>query len=150
MGDMGTSSDSLTYYCIYVSSAVNLFTKSNLVDLLTHCREANRRIDVTGMLLYQDGNFMQALEGPEDKVKALLEKILKDPRHRGILLLIEGTTRNRRFPDWSMGFRDLNSAEVKNIPGFSDFLNTPLGSQHYRIQPSDCEKLLDFFKQSQR
>jgi len=68
---------------IYVSSAVTEFSKSELVDLLESCHANNANLGVTGMLLYKDGNFMQALEGNEDVVRGLHAKIALDPRHRG-------------------------------------------------------------------
>ena len=48
---------------VYVSAARKLFDEAELSALLTQCRANNARLGVTGVLLYADGNFMQALEG---------------------------------------------------------------------------------------
>jgi hypothetical protein len=40
---------------------------------LEQSRENNLRLDVTGMLLYKGGNFMQMLEGEKDAVLGLYE-----------------------------------------------------------------------------
>ena len=48
--------------------------------------------------------FIQALEGPEDAVEAILHRIGQDPRHRGMQLILSYDDENREFPDWNMGF----------------------------------------------
>jgi len=77
------------------------------------------------MLLYKDGNFMQAIEGDEDVVRALHARIALDPRHRGLITLLEGSVPERQFPDWSMGFQNLDAGDAQSVPGYSQFLNTP-------------------------
>ena len=47
-----------------------------------------------------------------------------------------------------MGFRDLNSAEVRSLPGYSEFLNTPLTGKEFAADPSRAHKLLLTFKKS--
>ncbi len=51
------------FFLVYVSSAVVPFTPAALVDLLATSHKNNSKSAVSGMLLYKDGNFMQALEG---------------------------------------------------------------------------------------
>jgi hypothetical protein len=60
------------YYLVYVSAAVTWFSEAELRALLTGARFRNENADITGMLLYKDGNFMQALEGSE---AAVLDRI---------------------------------------------------------------------------
>ena len=102
------------------------------------------------MLLYKDGNFMQVLEGDEDTVRALSTKIADDPRHRGLITLLQGPREERQFPDWSMGFCDLASAEVLSIPGYNEFLNTPLTREEFSADPSRSQRLLLTFKENMR
>lgn len=117
-----------------------------LRDILTVCRNNNSRLKITGMLLHKDGNFVQALEGSKDDVLSLMERIKKDPRHHGIITLVEGYTDNRQFSDWSMGFQELNSPEVRLVPGYSEFLNTPLTEAEFSSNPSRCQLLLNTFR----
>ena len=105
---------------------------------------------ITGMLLYNDGNFMQVLEGEEEGVRDLFGKITRDPRHRGIITLLQEHQRERQFPEWSMGFRDLNSPEVLSTPGYSEFLNTPLTGEEFSSAPPRAQKLLLMFKKHMR
>ncbi|HTE06515.1 MAG TPA: BLUF domain-containing protein [Planctomycetota bacterium] len=138
------------YDLAYASSAVGTFTPAQLVELLQISRDNNERLGITGMLLYKDGNFMQVLEGEESSVKALYAKIALDPRHRGVLQLLQSHETERQFPDWSMGFRDLSGAAAHDIPGYSEFLNEPLTAPAFASVPGRCRKLLALFRQSMR
>ena len=136
------------FHLTYVSSAAQEFSKADLNELLAQCRENNMRLGITGMLLYKDGNFMQILEGDKDTVRGLYTKISADPRHTGDLVLYQGTSEERQFPDWSMGFRDLDSPEARANPGYNEFLNTPLTGQEFSENPTRSQKLLLTFKKS--
>lgn len=136
------------FFLVYVSSATRPFSRSDLEELLATSRDNNARAGITGMLLYKEGNFMQVLEGEEEAVRAVYDKIGEDPRHRGEITLQEGFTEERQFPDWSMGFRDLLSPETRSVPGYSEFLNTPLTGQEFSEDPSRAQKLLLTFKKT--
>jgi hypothetical protein len=136
------------FFNVYVSSATELFSRSELSDLLAQSRANNARSGITGMLLYKDGNFMQALEGEERAVRSLYDKIGRDRRHRGMITILEGPLVERQFPDWSMAFCDLNSPAVHATPGYSEFLNTPLTGEEFSSAPKNSQKLLMMFKQN--
>jgi hypothetical protein len=133
-------------FFVYLSSAVEPLSPAELRDLLAQSRINNVRLDITGLLLYKDGNFMQALEGEAAAVHSLYAKIGRDRRHRGLLTLLQGPLAERHYSDWSMGFRDLNAADVRSMPGYSEFLNTPLTGAEFRSDASRCQKLLLTFK----
>jgi hypothetical protein len=137
-------------YMIYVSSAVRLFSTAELAELLKKSREKNTAAGVTGILLYRDGNFMQVLEGEEKAVRATYARILRDPRHHGAFVLKEGRTEERQFPDSSMAFRDCDSPEVKALPGYSAFLDTPLTRAEFEHDHTFVQRLLLTFKQTMR
>ena len=56
-----------------------------MVSLLERARRNNARVGVTGLLLYREGNFMQALEGREEDVTGVHGRIAGDPWHRGLI-----------------------------------------------------------------
>lgn len=110
------------FYAVYSSSAVRPFSEAELEELLRRSRESNKRLGVTGMLLYKDGRFMQALEGEESVVRTLFQKIAADPRHCDVKLLDQGFTEEREFGDWSMGFERLTGDGLEAPEAASDFL----------------------------
>lgn len=130
----------------YVSSAVAPFTAEDLEALLNQCVRDNKRVGITGMLLYKDGNFMQSLEGPEDHVRRLHAKIGVDPRHRGLITLLQGDSGDRQFPNWSMSCRNLTGFKPSGIAGYDEFLNSPLTGAEFNGNPSRAHQLLLMFK----
>lgn len=138
------------FQLVYVSNATEPFTKDQLRALLKGSHRRNAQAGITGLLLYKDGNFMQALEGEESAVRKLFEKIKRDSRHTDIITLLQHSIPERQFPDSSMAFRDLNSAESKAIPGYSEFLNTPLDGELMRKDLPRCLRLLLLFKKNIR
>lgn len=93
---------------------------------------------------------MQVLEGPDDSVGALLHKIERDNRHRGVLRLAKKIIEQRSFADWSMAFQNLDSLNAVNHPAYSPFLSTSLLDSQFRSQPDACYKLLLSFKAGMR
>jgi len=140
----------LLYQIVYTSTATENFGRAELVDLLKGSVERNTRAGITGLLLYQDGTFMQALEGDEAAVIALFSKISHDPRHHHVIPLIHERIEQRDFPGSAMAFRDLDAPELRDLPGYSEFLNTPLHGELLAGDISKCKRLLLIFKQNMR
>ena len=103
------------YALVYVSTAVRPFSEAELERLLRTSRANNARLGITGMLLHEGRTFIQQLEGEEAVVRALFATIRADARHRDVLEVSAGPAA-RRFADWSMGYCDVNDADVKR-PG---------------------------------
>ena len=136
------------YFLVYVSSAVRLFSSSELEGILAVSRANNTALGVSGMLLYKGGNLMQVLEGDQRTVRDLYARIARDPRHKGLMILLDGPQEKPMFGEWSMAFRDLDNADLTSVPGYSEFLNTPLTDSEFRTDPALSQRLLNTFKQS--
>ncbi|WP_428679530.1 BLUF domain-containing protein [Sphingopyxis sp.] len=87
---------------IYVSVADPLVRDADIAAILTSARRNNARDELTGALIYNGFNFMQALEGPDEKVEACLAIIRADARHSGMVELRRRTIETRTFAEWSM------------------------------------------------
>ncbi|MCG5508749.1 ABC transporter substrate-binding protein [Ectothiorhodospira lacustris] len=112
--DQGTES-----FVLYVSRTVEPLGDESLQAILRTARIANARSGVTGFLIYQDGQFMQMLEGPRAQVEATMARIRLDPRHEDVHIVAEGDIRTRVFSDWSMGFQDMSRSSGE--PDFSQW-----------------------------
>lgn len=95
----------MMYHLMYVSHAKQDFSDSELTDLLIKARKNNSHLNITGMLIYRNGNFLQVLEGDEDAVKKLYTIIQADERHDGTIIISEGQISERQFERWAMDFR---------------------------------------------
>jgi hypothetical protein len=138
------------YRMVYVSSATELFSDTQLKSLLSKSRQNNTAHGITGMLLYKDGNFMQCLEGPKDLVLSLDAKIKSDPRHRGMLVLLKEENVEPEFSEWAMGFKKIDATIASEFSGYSNFLDLPLTSEAFQSNPSKSLKLLLCFKRDMR
>jgi hypothetical protein len=110
---------------VYVSVSSHTMSDDELKTLLAECRANNGPHNITGMLLYRDGFFIQALEGEESEVEPLYEAIRKDPRHTNVLTVYKNAIETRSFTNWAMGFNKFTAADGTGIEGFTDFLNAP-------------------------
>ena len=103
---------------IYMSAATHLLTDEELQQLLEQARANNSQEDITGLLLYHEGRFMQLIEGPEPAVAALYERIEQDPRHTDTAKLADKEVDSRSFPEWAMAFRPVQAQDFISRPGF--------------------------------
>ncbi|MEH3088314.1 MAG: BLUF domain-containing protein [Microbacterium arborescens] len=105
---------------LYTSNARAPFGDDDLRALLAQSRAANAQRDLTGMLLYRAGRFVQVLEGPESTVNALVQTIATDPRHTAMRVLIEQPIDQREFADWTMGYQPIAETTGDAPEGFRD------------------------------
>lgn len=75
-----------------------------VADILHVARENNRKNRLYGALYYGNGNFFQCLEGDEAQVNQLYEKLLRDPRHKDLKILLREPIERVSFGDWEMKF----------------------------------------------
>lgn len=106
------------YSLVYSSLAAEPFDDDQLAALLTQSRNANARADITGMLLYRKGRFIQFLEGPEALVRDLLARISADPRHSSVRVMVDGHPPTRQFAEWTMGYEPVNEPAGPPPEGF--------------------------------
>jgi blue light- and temperature-responsive anti-repressor len=86
----------------YQSRAIARPAPGELEQLVAGARQRNRSLGVTGMLLYDNGRFLQTLEGPPAAISAVWESISRDPRHCEIEVLTEHLVSNRLFAGWDL------------------------------------------------
>jgi hypothetical protein len=135
---------------IYVSTSIKLLNDQELVDILKVSRENNESSEVTGLLLYKGGNFMQVLEGDDEVVTALYEKIRTDPRHKDVSVISREQIQARQFSAWEMAFQNLDNPAVKNEPGYSQFLHDEFTADIYRKNPLRAYIMLLTFRDNMR
>ncbi len=88
----------------YRSRATSTPSVSELQSLASKARRRNRALGVTGMLLFEDGRFLQTLEGPPEGLEAIWNSVARDQRHSEIEVLSEHVVPARLFSDWDLLF----------------------------------------------
>jgi hypothetical protein len=105
----------MVFTLIYISSASSAMSEQDLADILSVSRSNNSQTSITGMLLYKNGEFMQALEGNRDDVEKLYEIISQDNRHKDSLVLSRKEIPERSFAEWSMGFKNISAMSHEGL-----------------------------------
>lgn len=90
-------------------------------EIVSHASRANRRVGLTGALLYSEGLFIQVLEGPGEVLEEVFERICCDFRHETVRLLDLQTVPSRVFSEWDM-------AGVADSENASDPFRAKIGS----------------------
>lgn len=81
----------------------------NVARILMMSRTNNAKSQIVGGLFYGNGYFFQYLEGEENAVYALYDRICQDDRHRNVTTLIQEFLPERTFTNWSMKYVPLSS-----------------------------------------
>ena len=134
------------FYLIYRSVATIVPSEADLAQLLEHARAANDARGITGMLLYQNGRYMQMLEGEEAAVRALFAAIAADQRHRDVKVLASGPLGKRLFDDWSMGFRDMD--RFAGLPDYDTYLANQLADDRFGSEARVAYQFMFHFVES--
>jgi hypothetical protein len=128
---------------LYASTARRLYTDADLTALLATARRNNAQHDITGMLLYGGGSFLQVLEGPEAAVRERFARIAADRAHKNVDVLLENVVEARLFGEWSMGFPSAGRIDPEVHPGVNRFLQ---GSQRLGADDAAGHDALDFLR----
>lgn len=133
------------YHLLYVSEAPDSLNYSDLLDILKVARDFNEKNQISGVLIYRDGYFIQLLEGDKVKIDQLMNNIKKDARNHSLRILIESESSERIFGDWSMAFidGDLSVNETSDLIDLFELATQFNHSQKELIMP-----MLKKFRQS--
>ena len=132
----------------YLSQETEPWTPVMLLDLLRHCHINNPKLGLTGLLIHGNGSFLQAIEGPEAAVEALVAKIERDPRHKNFRILRRENIDRRSYGGWSMGFQRLSEQMLKEVPELDDFVVNDFNPEFLSENPVAVENLLNGHRSS--
>ena len=91
------------FQLIYSSRPAFKLEEQNLIEILKDAQKYNQDEGISGFLLYGPDKLIQLLEGEEQKVVSLYQKIKKDRRHSDIAVQYFGYAESRCMPFLGMG-----------------------------------------------
>ena len=98
---------------IYSSQAAPGLGLAQQREILERARHSNEKLGITGILLYCEGRFVQAIEGERSDVSALFQRISADRRHLQITLIDVSDEEERLFGEWEMKFVSLTQTQTR-------------------------------------
>lgn len=99
------------YQLVYTSTRKQSCDETEIRKILDSCKRNNPSKDITGVLLHSDDHFIQYLEGSKDIIQ-LYDLIKEDPRHSRAVLLSYGPLKERIFPAWHMGYKNVPKDKI--------------------------------------
>ncbi|MEY4727193.1 MAG: hypothetical protein RLZ36_1820 [Pseudomonadota bacterium] len=105
---------------LYVSRSVKPETAEETESILNSSREHNISHGITGVLCFGGGIYLQAIEGGRNQVNALYSQIIKDPRHKDVVILDYQEITERRFGGWTMGHVRLDKLNPSIVLKYSE------------------------------
>jgi hypothetical protein len=92
---------------------------ANIVGrIVSQARARNAQDRITGLLVFDGIRFCQHVEGSRDDVTALMRRIARDPRHRDVRVVYEGSREQRRYQRFDLGFAQ--SEDADDMAGIHD------------------------------
>lgn len=79
-------------------------TDLEVARILRGARAKNAALGITGALMLYEDWFAQVLEGTEEAVRSLFERIENDPRHDSVEVLDQRHVASRAFERWRMAY----------------------------------------------
>lgn len=135
---------------LYISSAVKPMNDNELLGLLQECRHSNSKEGITGMLLYCGESFIQVLEGEESDLDRLFKIIKKDPRHTNVTILEKKTITERKFANWSMGFKNISDEDLHDVKGLNNFFENDVQSDYFIHEQNILSLLMQHYRKKSR
>jgi hypothetical protein len=105
----------------------------------------NKENSITGMLLFYQGYFLQVLEGERNDVMSTYLRICQDPRHSKVRTLLEQNTKDRQFPTWLMGFRNINKTYLNEFPEYKPYCEDGFAGEELRSKPGVALRMVQAF-----
>lgn len=105
---------------LYVSRAQSPEVVNTTQSILDSARKYNIANGITGILCFGGGLYLQAVEGGRTQVNELYGHIVRDPRHRDVVLLDYQEISERRFGGWTMGQVNLAKLNTSIVLKYSE------------------------------
>ena len=136
------------YYLIYSSKESESTTELELKQIMEQSEKNNKRQNITGLLIYFHGTFIQMLEGTEKDVLETFGRIENDPRHELIIKLFSGETDKRHFPNWKMALQVVDEETFKKVESYESLSEGDLFLQHMTDDNMGLKMLRYFYEMS--
>lgn len=124
----------------YISKEVISSNDLGYSNLFQSLLKFNTENSITGVLLYNEGFFLQVLEGEKETLQNLIQQIQRDSRHKEMLIILDKPIKDRIFKEYITGF-----SIIENTQAIQD-LNTYLSLNHSGEEyPDNIRFLLEPF-----
>lgn len=119
----------MRYAISYVSTAERSLSETEIRQILNDSEINNNKQNITGLLLYSEGNFFQIIEGDQKQIVQLYETIEEDSRHFNVIKLFGKEINKESFDGYKSDFISedarYSSARLQNYEHYLEVLDKP-------------------------
>lgn len=109
------------YTICYTSRAASAMDEEQLGKLFSKVASTNTAHGITGILIYSFESFFQVMEGEEEVLLELYEKIRKDSRHKDVFEVFNKTALTSVFTDYNSSFNIITAKpELERVKEYLD------------------------------
>lgn len=105
---------------LYASHSAKAVTPDMIESILEQSRKHNPRLGITGILCQSGNTFLQVLEGGRTAVNLLYNDIVRDARHKNVVVLHYEEAEQRKFAGWTMGQVNLAKVNPSTLLKYSE------------------------------
>ena len=105
---------------LYASHSAKPVTQDVIESILEQSRKHNPRLGITGILCQSGNTFLQVLEGGRTAVNLLYNDIVRDARHKDVVVLHYEEVEQRKFAGWTMGQVNLAKVNPSTLLKYSE------------------------------
>lgn len=105
---------------LYASHSAKPVTQDTIESILEQSRKHNPRLGITGILCQSGNTFLQVLEGGRTAVNLLYNDIVRDARHKNVVVLHYEEVEQRKFAGWTMGQVNLAKVNPSTLLKYSE------------------------------
>lgn len=132
---------------IYVSSAIKNFSSDEILDLLSFFREDRVKKNLTGLVLYANGNALTMIEGEKEVVEKEYELMRAFPAHHDIIKIYDKAIPHLYFENYPLAFKAIGNAALKSIDDFNTDEDKEYWDECLLMDEDPIIKMItDFFK----
>lgn len=118
----------MLHQVVYISYLKHTFNECEFFSQLMLSRQNNEQNNITGMLFYANGKYIQLIEGPKNSVIQLMGNIHQDERHYDIEIIADTAISYRNFAGRNMDHRLFAGTELEQMIGFDDIKHNSLAA----------------------
>ncbi|MFT4736523.1 MAG: hypothetical protein ACI8QD_000468 [Cyclobacteriaceae bacterium] len=108
------------YRLVYTSFRKPNCNQQEIENILASCKKNNPSRNITGILMHSNNRFIQYVEGSKDDLRQLYDLIKQDPRHTSVNERNFEPIKERLFPSWEMGYRDVDGLKFNTMVSMRD------------------------------
>ncbi|MBK1834105.1 BLUF domain-containing protein [Roseibacillus ishigakijimensis] len=109
----------IIYLSCYIPSGKGV--EVDLREIGAAAQRRNPGAGIYGALFFHENRFLQAIEGPQPALEALMATLEEDPRHCDLVRVVDEPVERRSFEEWNMQTFDLSPREELSLEMVENF-----------------------------